>query len=265
MRTLEALLCRVFLSRALERACESPIPRSGEDGKRVNCFSVSIDRFGEPYFLVTALSGPRLHGLEWTGERYAIKRSIELSDIDPRDVFVAHYYGLSDISYSGILDLAIGRIFFWPYIKIHTNRFFSRVDQYFFNKKKLITKQRIDLLRFLVDRHLEGSPIRDTIDLMTALYTIKWVLHPDRDSQRLKLRFYLRSLVDTGELRESDSGYEVTGNALRAIEEYEEQERKHTESVKIQRRIMWLTLAIAFLTAVQAELLKLPTIFNLSG
>jgi len=214
---------------------------------------------------VTALSGPRLHGLEWTGERYAIKRSIELSDIDPRDVFVAHYYGLSDISYSGILDLAIGRIFFWPYIKIHTNRFFSRVDQYFFNKKKLITKQRIDLLRFLVDRHLEGSPIRDTIDLMTALYTIKWVLHPDRDSQRLKLRFYLRSLVDTGELRESDSGYEVTGNALRAIEEYEEQERKHTESVKIQRRIMWLTLAIAFLTAVQAELLKLPTIFNLSG
>lgn len=265
MRTLEALLCRVFLSRALERACESPIPRSGEDGKRVNCFSVSIDRFGEPYFLVTALSGPRLHGLEWTGERYAIKRSIELSDIDPRDVFVAHYYGLSDISYSGILDLAIGRIFFWPYIKIHTNRFFSRVDQYFFNKKKLITKQRIDLLRFLVDRHLEGSPIRDTTDLMTALYTIKWVLHPDRDSQRLKLRFYLRSLVDTGELRESDSGYEVTGNALRAIEEYEEQERKHTESVKIQRRIMWLTLAIAFLTAVQAELLKLPTIFNLSG
>lgn len=112
MRALEALLCRVFLSRALERACEPPIPRSGEDGKRVNCFSVSIDRFGEPYFLVSALSGSRLHGLEWTGERYAIKRSIELSDIDPRGVFVAHYYGLSDISYSGILDLAIGRIFF---------------------------------------------------------------------------------------------------------------------------------------------------------
>ncbi|MDG3066584.1 hypothetical protein ACFQ4M_03215 [Thauera mechernichensis] len=100
---------------------------------------------------------------------------------------------------------------------------------------------------------------------MTALYTIKWVFHPDRDSQRLKLRFYLRSLVDTGELRELNGGYEVTGNALRAIEEYEEQERKHTESVKTQRKIMWLTLVIAFLTAVQAGLLKLPTIFDLSG
>lgn len=34
MRTLDARLCRGFLSRALERASESLSPRSGEDGKR---------------------------------------------------------------------------------------------------------------------------------------------------------------------------------------------------------------------------------------
>jgi hypothetical protein len=85
-----------------------------------------------------------------------------------------------------------------------------------------------------------------------------------REAQHQKVEFYLDSLVDTGELKKINYEYVLTGNALRAIEEYEEQERKHTESVKIQWRMFWLTLVIALLTFVQAGLVKMPALIDLS-
>lgn len=99
---------------------------------------------------------------------------------------------------------------------------------------------------------------------MVDLYSIKWVLHPYGDAQHKKVKFYLDSLVPSGELDEIDYKYSVAGDALRTIEEYEEEERKHTETVKMQRRMFWLTLVIALLTFVQAGLIKMPTLVDFS-
>lgn len=100
---------------------------------------------------------------------------------------------------------------------------------------------------------------------MTDLYTIKWVLHPQGEPQHQKLEFYLDSLVATGELEKVKNKYVVSGKALRTIEEYEEQERRHTENVKMQWRMFWLTLAIVVLTLVQAGLVKLPALIDLTS
>jgi hypothetical protein len=203
--------------------------------------------------------------LEWTGSSFDKPVDMELKAIESRDISITHFYGYSEVQYTGILDFTLGRTLFLPYFKIHLVRAIESADQYFFNKKKLLTKQRIDLLRFLVQRQLEGKPISSPIDLMTGLYSVKWVLHPDGDPQQERLRFYLDSLVDTGELRNIDHKYQLTGEALKAIEVYEEQERKHTENVKMQRRMLLLTLAIVFLTGAQAGLYKLPILLDLSG
>ena len=262
MRALTTKLCRYFLPRVLARKCESTIPRSGEKGERVNCFTVSIDKAGAPYLIALELYGDQLKCIEWNGQRYEIDTTVTLSTIDPSQFHITHYYGLSEVRYFGVVDFVIGRLTLWPYIKIPFVRTLSKFDQYLFNKKKLVTKQRVDLLRFLVSQALEGHDSFKEIDLMTQLYSIKWVLHPDQDSQRKKLKFYLESLVDTGELRKADHKYFLTGHALRAIEEYEEQERKHTENVKMQWRMFWLALTIVFLTLVQAGLVKLPPLID---
>lgn len=266
MNKIETYFARSHLSRVLSRPCETRISRSGERGARVNCFSAFIDKDnGEPYLLATELQGNYLTCLEWDGSTYATEKKVNLSKINPNHLTVTHFYGLSEVRYAGVLDLAISRTFFGPYIKIHAIRTLSSIDQYFFNKKKLVTKQRIDLLRFLVAMHLDSKEEIHPISLMTGLYSVKWIMRPDRDSQRHKLEFYLRSLVDTGELTKSQNVYKLTGHALRAIEEYEEQERKHTESVKIQRRVMWLTFAIALLTGAQANLYRLPTLIDFTS
>ncbi|WIV98460.1 hypothetical protein [Kinneretia aquatilis] len=264
MTPLELRLANSFLARALECPCPQLVPRSGAAGAKVKCFTIYIDKGGEPYLIVRSLSKGTLSCLEWTGSSFDKPVDVPLNVIESKDVSITHFYGYSEVQYHGVIDFALGRTLFLPYLKIRLVRAIEATDQYFFNKKKLLTKQRIDLLRFLVQRQLEGNPVSSPVDLMTGLYSVKWVLHPDRDPQQRRLHFYLDSLVDTGELRRRDHRYELTGEALKAIEVYEEQERKHTENVKVQRRMFWLTVAIVFLTGAQAGLYKLPTLLDLS-
>lgn len=265
MEEFMKILHKKYIHYALSQPCPALIPRSGAKGAQVNCHTVAIDKEGEPHYLIKALADDDLICMEWDGNSYANERKIKFSEVNSRDFRISHYYGHSEVTYFGINDYVLGRIFFFEYIKIHIYRTLTAMDQYIFNKTKLVTKQRVELLRFLVAQALEGKKEFDVIELMTKLYTIKWVLHPDKGSQTQKVKLYLNSLVDTGELRMNNGNYALTGHAIRGIEEYEEQERKHVESVKIQRRMFWLTLVIALLTLVQAGLIKLPPLVDVTG
>lgn len=264
MNQIAQSLARFVLRRVLLRACEATVPRSGEDGEKVNCFITKVHQGDVPLPVVLALDGNNLIGLAWDGKHYGLDICIPLEQIKLSQFRVTHFYGLWKVQYSGLLDFLVGRVTTWPYVKIHAVRFISRIDQYFFNKKKLITKRRMELLSFLVNRHLDGKTEFAPIDLMTDLYTLRWVEHPDRDAAMQQLELYLQAMVETGELEKIDYKYRVSGHALLTIEENEEQERKHTENVRMQRGMLWLTVVIAALTAVQAQLIKLPTIFDFS-
>lgn len=261
MHPLVQRLCKQTLPKILVRACESRIPRSGEEGAKVNCFVTSIDRTGEPYLIVFGLVGNDLKCIEWDGTRYSIERTVPLSSLSVADFRITHYYGHAQVQYFGLFDFIRNRLLPWPYIKIHLVRQLDNLDQYLFNKKKLVTKQRTDLLKY-IERALDGKTEHEPLDLMTDLHSIKWVLHPYGEEEQRKLEFYLDALVETGELRKLNGKYELTGFALRAIEEYEEQERKHTENVKMQWRTFWLTMVIAALTVVQAGIVKLPVLLD---
>jgi len=113
-----------------------------------------------------------------------------------------------------------------------------------------------------IDRTHKG--IR-SLDLMTKLYSIKWILHPEGDQQQEKLELYLDSLVKSEDLELINNEYVVTGNAIRTIEKFEEEERRHVESVKMQKKMFWLTFIIALLALIQAGVIKLPTLLDLSG
>lgn len=255
-------LTKYALSKAFKKECPSTIPRSGEKGAKVNCYTVSIDKNTKPYLLVGGIDNENLNCLEWDGSRYAKCAVIPINAIAPSELRITHYYGHSEVRYFGIIDFLLGIFIRYPYIKIHIARSFDTITQYFFNKKKLVTKQRIDLLKILVEKYMDGTDSVCSIGLMTELYSLKWIMHPDRKSQRRKVEFYLESLAATGELKIVTDGYAVTGLALRTIEEYEEQERKHRENVIIQRGMLLLTFVIALLTLVQSGLIKLPPLYD---
>ena len=264
MNLLTHRITNSVLRTVLSRRCGSRIPRSGDRGSAVNCFVTAIDKGDEPYLIVQSLEADQIGCIQWDGNSYSIPCSFPLTDFGPNDFRITHYYGLSEIRSSGIFDYVVNRMSRWPYITVHTVRLLDSFDQYLFNKKKLISKERKSLLKVLVNEALDGHPAHETLDLMTVLYSIKWFSHPQGSDAQLRLEFYLNSLVETGELKKVDYKYVVTGQALRAIEEYEEQERKHTENVKIQSRALCVAVAIAALTVVQSGLVKLPQFVDLT-
>ena len=115
----------------------------------------------------------------------------------------------------------------------------------------------------MMERHIQNNTSAIGIhQLMTELYSLKWIYHPDRNDQRRKLELYLGSLVIGGEIVKNNSDYEIAGKAITTIEKYEEEERRHAEQVRMQSRTLWLTLIIALLALVQANVIKLPTVFD---
>lgn len=263
---LKKLLLTWILPKLVSRSCESRIPRSGDEGRKVNCFVVALDGGNQPYFIATNYENGTLEGLMWDGERYAEAHFLSINDLIEKKLKITHYYGLSEVVYTNVYDLVWSYVFKGVYIKIHLYRYINATHQYFFNKKKLVTKKRMELLQFMMNDQLDRENKKiDTIGLMTKLYSIKWVFHPSRREQRGRLELYLDSLVESGEIKNINNEYMVTGKAINTLERYEEEERRHTEAVKLQKKMVGLTILIAFIALVQSGVIQLPVLLDLTG
>jgi hypothetical protein len=179
---LKKLLYKWLLPKFISKACESEIHRSGEEGEKVNCYVVALDKDSAPYFVATDYDCGKLLGLKWNGKSYKDEYSLELGDLDTGEFRITHYYGLATVSYNSIYDAAWHYLTKIIYLKIEIYRSISSADQKLFNKRKLVTKDRMTLLQVMVDDQLDRNHDGiEVIDLMTKLYSIKWVLHPSGD------------------------------------------------------------------------------------
>lgn len=256
-------LYRWLLPRLIAKACESTIPRSGKKGEQVNCYVVALDQDNSPYFVATAIEDDVMTGLKWNGNSYSENANISVSDLENGTLNITHYYGLSEVTYDSIYSAAWHYITRLVYVKIRIYRYIDSTFQYFFNKKKLVTKKRMDLLRLMMEDQLDRTHDGiDSISLLAKLYSNRLFLHPTWDEQHKRIDLYLDSLVVSGELRKVNNEFVVTGKAIITIEKYEEDERRHTETVKLQKKMFWLAFIGALFAIVQTGVIKLPTIYD---
>ena len=120
---MKTFLYRWLLPRLIDRACQSRIPRSGKEGEEVNCYVVALDQGDLPYFIATAIKGDVLTGLKYDGKSYADKATISISDLENWTLRITHYYGLSEVTYDSIYDVAWQHLTKLIYLKIHIHRY----------------------------------------------------------------------------------------------------------------------------------------------
>ncbi len=263
---MEIYLYKRFLSKVFLKSCETTIPRSGEEGERVNCYVVSIDDKGTPYFMASNYDNGKINGLKWDGKTYTDEHSMSLTDFINGELRITHYYGLTTITYNSIYDFTWHYFTKLIYLKTRCYLFIRKINQYYFNKQKLVTKKRMDLLLFMMEDQLDRKHNGiNKLDLMSKLYSIKWVLHPTSSEQFDRLELYLESLVISGELSVINHEYVVTGKAISTIEKYEEEERRHTEAVKLQKKMVMLTLILVIIAILQSGLIKFPTVLDFAN
>ncbi|MCP8899867.1 hypothetical protein [Gilvimarinus xylanilyticus] len=260
---ISSIIKRALLGIALRRPSPNRIPRSGDEGAAVNCYTTRVSTGAGKELIVCSANGNSLECLEYDGDRYSIHATHDFESLIENKFEFTHYHGLYTTTYFGWWDFAVGTVFRAPYIKAWIYSTHSKISQTIYNRKKLITKQRIDILKTVLEAELNGREEISSLDIMTLMYDIRWYLHPSRDDQHHRIELYLDALAETEHLNKSQIHYKITGHGIAAIESYEEEERKHFESISTQRKMLWLTIVIAALTIVQAGLIKLPPILEL--
>jgi hypothetical protein len=100
--------------------------------------------------------------------------------------------------------------------------------------------------------------------LCACLRRYRWAGHPEWERLSARIDFHLERLAESGELRKVSYGYEPTGLALKALEDTEEQDRRHRESIKVQIGLGFLAFVTAVMAAAQAGLVKLSTFVDLT-
>ncbi|AOK59168.1 hypothetical protein WM29_08590 [Burkholderia ubonensis] len=124
-----------------------------------------------------------------------------------------------------------------------------------FNRRQLERKERMDVLQAIVRLSMERDD-RDIDPVMIAalLYERGWIRHPDREVVLRRIRALVRVLVAEGlvEAGQADAIYRMRPDAVRVLDQYLTEERRHVDSQSLQRIVMFLGGIAAAATVVQA-------------
>jgi len=260
-------LPRALKIRLIDSVLKKPFPQGGvvRIGAGVDLVDEKIIRFrrnNEPWLIVERREGDDLVCSTWDGDTHVGETRYCINYFQDKQFEIKHYYGPSTVYYNSLSDYAFGYYLKIPYAIIHIRRSLGRAGTFFYNRRRIVLGQRLELLTFMIEQAAEGKDSFSSLELMTDMHTIRWITHPNGESVRHRLELYLDSLVDTGELKKANGDYQLTGYALSLVEERSEQERKHKQGIKIQWLIAALALVTALLTIVQAGLIKLNPLID---
>jgi len=255
-----------ILKRILTKACPTQIPRSGESGKKVNCYSVSLYEGDVPVMLVGSIDDTSLNGSHFEGGGFSTEISIPFHLFSGLSIRIEHYHGLITHPYSGLMDYVLHE---WTqFYKLQSIYYLAKhyVPQSFFNKKRLQLPKRMAILESIVAKQSEepGKPF-NSLDVMSYMYSLRWYLHPQKNELRKKMDLYLSSFEASGELRRNGGKLEyfITGKAVATLEQYQIETARAKDAKTSNTWMLRLTAVLAFFAAIQAGLIKSPTWFDL--
>ncbi|WP_261520867.1 hypothetical protein [Burkholderia multivorans] len=248
----------LWLRKAIEIVQKNPspdrIPLTGDERlKQRNYFYAGLDGIeGEGDVLIVGLSRSGVLGRPWHDGRYqpdAVDIPMARA-VQAKPTFV---YYLRRFEF-------IERDPFRFWLKVRT-RHYSRVARREerregrFNRRQLERKERMDVLQAIVRLSMDqdGRTI-DAVMIATLLYQRGWIRHPAADEVLQWIRALVRVLVAEGlvEVVQQNTAYRMLPNAVRVLDQYLTEERRHADSQALQRRVMILGGVAAVATAVQA-------------
>jgi hypothetical protein len=189
---------QVELAWLLQRGAPAQVPRSGAAGEAVDCYVLEVPRSGQPYLMLCSIQGDVVEALEWDGTQFATPRQIALSTIQPDEVKVTHFYGLAELTFSGLDKAARARRWKLPYLQLRLLQWKTSAAQWLFNRRDLKAGERLAVLREVVDavRNSDHDAV-DAFFLMTLRHGPQWSRHPGWEQLRRGLNRQLNGLADT--------------------------------------------------------------------
>jgi len=105
--------------------------------------------------------------------------------------------------------------------------------------------------------------------IVESYFGPRWARVEGAEWQYIRVESMLKALCELAELKEKNGRYSITGRGIAALSQYEEEERKHRESTRLQgmlRNLTYVLVVAALVQAgaslVQAGVIKLPVLLN---
>lgn len=157
------------------------------------------------------------------------------------DLEVVHYYRGYQFKFTSPYR------FLWHHVSLGALRFqmWDLFAQRVFNRRSLVRQKRMEILSFIHDQTMSAPDFKtDVFWLMTELYSMRWVQHPEHQSLETYYGLVLESLAKNGDLVEDRGTYQLTAQGLTTLDRYQEEYKRHRENTAIQRTLSALTLGL---------------------
>ncbi|UBO73991.1 hypothetical protein [Aeromonas rivuli] len=261
------IIIYLCLLKALSRPAPSPVPRSGKEGLAMNCYLCGIILPNNSILWAESVNREFVRGYTIDGEtEEKIYQDLPLCMIRSSQLYIKKFKGIYDYSFRNGLNFIIKDITYYIDFKIFIVRRIHNFNQKPFNKHPLQSKKRTEILKILLEQYASRNSEFNVVSLMVHIHSSKYFNHPDKDAATSLLKLYLESFVESGEIIKTQGiNYKLTGKAIVTLEAYENAEEKHAENIRLQKVITFATIVIMFLAAIQADLIKMPIIIDLTG
>lgn len=180
--------------------------------------------------LVSELSPRGYTGLLWEDEKNGRDATLlidELKESRPR-IVIEHYFHGYQFDYKSPIKFLISQLVSWHRIRIQLDYF----SQQAFNRKQLVRKERLELLKLLVEKSIEEpGKTFDPLFLGMEFHSRRWFYHPQMKENHAHLKMVMDSLVETGDLKKTDSLYKVSPRALITLSDYACEEQRHQDNL----------------------------------
>lgn len=251
LQRMKAELYRSAVSLALRRKAPSRIPMSDPQKLRSrNYFTVSLgDNNDRRLFLVESIQDQGMSGLWFDEHGTPYQASIGNLALCQFVFLASHYIREIELRYDSAIEFVLHQRLGWGWVKLAQYRF----GKLLYNQTRLVRADRIKVLQHILEHTIADRDYRASDwEIMENLYGHRWVLHRDNLNLITYYSLVLDSLVETRDLVEENNTYTVGPRAIDTLARHEEDERRHRDSSKLQRRIVFLTFCLAVIAAVQA-------------
>lgn len=249
---LKNWIYRLAIRRALKKPSPARIPLSLPRAATNDFFEVNVLAHGADTksFYISGQERKSYVGVYFPYPYGAGPRGrFPVSKVHNYKVQIRHYLRGYEFSTSSPVIFLLQQLVRYHWLLISQDR----LAQFFFNRRTLSRHDRIEILKtFVVKTTADPQYRTNAIDLVSDLHSLRTFSHPSRDSIIAYYRLILQSFREAGDLSLDNNSYQLTGQGVTTLAQYELEERRFRENLRQQKQITRLTVVIVIVGLLQA-------------
>lgn len=234
-------------------------PRLVPMNESTDFFSVSFAGENSEFFVLESIDGGQLNIVRRNDDEIDTQISLALAELSQYRIFFTHFFGSNAIRYGSLGEFWFSELSLLP----HRMKWKASLGQWRFNLSTRFRRERIEVLREIVAVHMRKAQRENpllfvpssssVVSLFADIYGPQVYAHPSFNRESATFRIILDSLVSSGDLEQCAlHEFKLSPRSLVTIAEYEQSERRHRESVNLNRMLILLTMILTVSSVVDA-------------